>query len=106
VEKVVQFLKSQSEPSYVEDITIDVASPDLNFGGADKDENDDLYQQALALVYQEKKASTSFIQRYLKIGYNRAACLIERMEKDGIVSAPNHVGKREVLARGPQENME
>jgi S-DNA-T family DNA segregation ATPase FtsK/SpoIIIE len=106
VEKVVHFLKAQSEPSYIEDITVDVASSDLNLGGADKDESDELYQQALALVYQEKKASTSFIQRYLKIGYNRAACLIERMEKDGIVSAPNHVGKREVLARGPQENME
>jgi S-DNA-T family DNA segregation ATPase FtsK/SpoIIIE len=106
VEKVVHFLKSQSEPSYIEDITVDTSSSDLNFGGADKDEGDELYQQALALVYQEGKASTSFIQRYLKIGYNRAACLIEKMEKDGIVSAPNHVGKREVLVKRPQEDME
>lgn len=106
VEKVVHFLKSQSEPSYIEDITVDTSSSDLNFGGSDKDEGDELYQQALALVYQEGKASTSFIQRYLKIGYNRAACLIEKMEKDGIVSAPNHVGKREVLVKRPQEDME
>ncbi len=56
--------------------------------------------QAVALVCREKKASTSFVQRHLQIGYNRAARLIERMEADGVVSAANHVGKREVLARG------
>jgi len=106
VEKVVQFLKSQSEPSYIEDITIDNSSPELNFEGQGGDEEDELYNQALALVYREHKASTSFIQRYLKIGYNRAARLIEKMEEDGIISKPNHVGKREVLSRGPQEDIE
>jgi S-DNA-T family DNA segregation ATPase FtsK/SpoIIIE len=104
VEKVVQFLKSQSPPSYIEDITIDPSSPELDFEGEGNDEEDALYQQALSLVYREGKASTSFIQRYLKIGYNRAARLIEQMEEEGIISRPNHVGKREVLGRGSQED--
>lgn len=104
VEKVVEFLKSQSEPSYIEDITIDSASPDLNLGGEEGDAENALYQQALAIVYRERKASTSFIQRHLRIGYNRAARLVDQMEQEGIVSAANHSGKREVLVRGPQEN--
>jgi S-DNA-T family DNA segregation ATPase FtsK/SpoIIIE len=99
VEKVVSFLKSQSMPSYIEDITVDPSSPELGFGEEEGSKEDALYQQALALVYREGKASTSFIQRHLKIGYNRAACLMEQMEEEGIVSSPNHVGKREVLSR-------
>ena len=99
VEKVVQFLKSQSEPSYVEDITVDPTAPELNFGGEENSQEDALYQQALELVYREQKASTSFIQRHLKIGYNRAARLIDKMEEEGLISGPNHVGKREVLAK-------
>lgn len=104
VEKVVAFLKSQSEPTYIEDITVDSSSPELNFEGEENDGDNALYQQALAIVYRERKASTSFIQRHLKIGYNRAARLVDQMEQEGIVSAANHVGKREVLVRGPQEN--
>lgn len=104
VEKVVEFLKSQSEPTYIEDITVDTSSPDLNLGGEEGDGEGALYQQALAIVYRERKASTSFIQRHLRIGYNRAARLIDQMEQDGIVSAANHSGKREVLVRGPEEN--
>lgn len=104
VEKVVEFLKSQSDPTYIEDITIDNSSPDLNLGGEEGDADNALYQQALAIVYRERKASTSFIQRHLRIGYNRAARLVDQMEQDGIVSAANHSGKREVLVRGPQEN--
>ena len=69
-----------------------------NTGGADA-----LYDQAVAIVARERRASTSFIQRHLKIGYNRAATLIERMESDGVVSQANHVGKREVLVRNPDE---
>lgn len=104
VEKVVEFLKSQSEPTYIEDITIDNSSPEFNMEGEDSEGDGALYQQALAIVYRERKASTSFIQRHLKIGYNRAARLVDQMEQDGIVSPANHVGKREVLVRGPQEN--
>lgn len=104
VEKVVTFLKSQSEPTYLEDITVDTSAPDLDLGGEEGDGENALYQQALAIVYREKKASTSFIQRHLRIGYNRAARLIDQMEQDGIVSAANHSGKREVLVRGPEEN--
>lgn len=104
VEKVVQFLKSQSEPTYIEEITLDASSSEVPFGEEENTGENALYQQALALIYREHKASTSFIQRHLKIGYNRAACLIEQMEAEGIVSAPNHVGKREVLARRPQED--
>ncbi|MBA3814316.1 MAG: DNA translocase FtsK 4TM domain-containing protein [Alphaproteobacteria bacterium] len=104
VEKVVEFLKSQSEPTYLDDITVDTSSPDLDLGAGEGDGENALYQQALAIVYREKKASTSFIQRHLRIGYNRAARLIDQMEQDGIVSAANHSGKREVLVRGPEEN--
>ncbi len=100
VEKVVQFLKTQSPPSYIEDITVDPSSPDLDFGESNGGEEDALYQQALTLVRQEGKASTSFVQRHLKIGYNRAARLIDQMEDEGIISAANHVGRREVLSKG------
>ncbi|PZQ44427.1 MAG: cell division protein FtsK [Micavibrio aeruginosavorus] len=97
VENVVNFLKSQAEPSYIEDIT------EGDFEGGEFGEEgggeqcDELYDQAVALVAREQKASTSFIQRHLQIGYNRAARIIEEMEKQGVVGKSNHVGKREVL---------
>ncbi|WP_445681681.1 DNA translocase FtsK 4TM domain-containing protein [Radicibacter daui] len=101
VEKSVNHLKAQGEPLYIDNITED---PDEGgaFGleddvGGNGESGDDLYDQAIALVARERKASTSFIQRHLQIGYNRAARLIERMEKEGVVSRANHVGKREVL---------
>ncbi len=96
VEEVVSFLKTQGAPVYMDDITAD-ESEDAAFEGSSAGERDELYDQAVALVLNERKASTSFVQRYLKIGYNRAATIIERMEKEGVVSPANHVGKREVL---------
>jgi S-DNA-T family DNA segregation ATPase FtsK/SpoIIIE len=101
VEAVVRFLKDRGgEPVYVEDVTEDpdeapTALESEDAGGS----GDQLYDQAVALVCRERKASTSFVQRHLHIGYNRAARLIERMEREGVVSPANHVGKREVLGR-------
>ncbi|MBX3453363.1 DNA translocase FtsK [Ferrovibrio sp.] len=103
VERVVKVLKDQAEPVYVEAVTADAESkfglPGMGGDGEGGDEADQLYDQAVALVCRERKASTSFIQRHLQIGYNRAARIMERMEKEGVVGAANHVGKREVLAR-------
>ena len=95
VERVTDFLRASGEPSYIEGIT---EEPDAAGGGIDEDaEQDPLYDRAVALVAAERKASTSFVQRHLQIGYNRAARIIERMESEGVVSQANHVGKREVL---------
>jgi S-DNA-T family DNA segregation ATPase FtsK/SpoIIIE len=100
VEQVVAHLKAQGEPTYNEAIMED------DEGGGDFDamgfgdgegSGDELYDRAVALVARERKASTSFIQRHLQIGYNRAARIIEKMEQEGVVSQANHVGKREVL---------
>ena len=95
VEQVTDFLRAQARPSYIAEVTEepDSTSPDLGDAAAD----DPLYDQAVALVARERKASTSFIQRHLQIGYNRAARIIERMETQGVVGQANHVGKREVL---------
>jgi S-DNA-T family DNA segregation ATPase FtsK/SpoIIIE len=99
VERVVSFLKTRGEPDYIEEITEDDGGPIDPFGGDDEGgSGDGLYDQAVALVCRERKASTSFVQRHLQIGYNRAARLIEKMEGEGVVSQANHVGKREVLA--------
>ncbi len=101
VERVVSFLKTRGVPEYIDEITEDDdTSLDPLAGDADDESGDKLYAQAVAVVCREGKASTSFVQRHLQIGYNRAARIIERMEAEGIVSAANHVGKREVLARG------
>ncbi len=102
VEAVANFLKTQGEPEYVSDVTEgELNASDKNvfdntsMGGSGSDE--DLYRQALEIVRNDKKASTSYIQRRLRIGYNRAASLIDRMEDEGIVSAPDHVGRREII---------
>jgi DNA segregation ATPase FtsK/SpoIIIE, S-DNA-T family len=99
VERVVSFLKIRGEPDYIDEITEDDEAP-FGLPGAEDEGGlgDALYAQAVAVVSRERKASTSFVQRHLQIGYNRAARIIERMEAEGIVSAANHVGKREVLA--------
>ena len=94
VANVVKFIKSQGKPSYVDGITEDRENKinnNLN------EETDELYVEAVKLVISEKQASTSFIQRRFRIGYNRAATIIERMEQDQIVSEANKLGRREVL---------
>jgi S-DNA-T family DNA segregation ATPase FtsK/SpoIIIE len=104
VEAVVEYLREQGEPAYLDEVTEHVededgpAMPAGAVGGNTSSENA-LYDQAVAIVARDRKASTSYLQRCLTIGYNRAAKLIEQMEKDGIVSPANHVGKREVLVR-------
>lgn len=105
VEKVVQFLKAQGEPTYIEAIT-ECEDEDENGwgkGGGESSSGDALYDQAVELVCRERKASTSFIQRHLQIGYNRAARLMDQLEEQGIVSAANHAGKREVIGRSLDE---
>ncbi|MEZ5914979.1 MAG: DNA translocase FtsK 4TM domain-containing protein [Parvularculaceae bacterium] len=102
VEKVVEFLKKQGSPSYVQEVTElreddDIgALAGLDIGG-NTSSGDALYDKAVAIVMRDRKASTSYIQRRLQIGYNRAATLIERMEEEGVVSAANHAGKRDIL---------
>ena len=97
VENVVRFLKSQGAPSYIEAITDEAMNGGIDGFDEPEKTGDALYDRAVALVAREGKASTSFIQRHLQIGYNRAARIIETMEKEGVVSQANHVGKREVL---------
>ncbi|MCC7305303.1 MAG: DNA translocase FtsK 4TM domain-containing protein [Alphaproteobacteria bacterium] len=105
VEKVVDFLKEQGEPAYIDEVTEgdddygDSEVLNAMFGGEGGEGADELYDQAVALVAREGKASTSFVQRYLQIGYNRAARIIEEMERQGVISKANAVGKREVLIR-------
>jgi DNA segregation ATPase FtsK/SpoIIIE, S-DNA-T family len=102
VVKVVEFLKKQGKPEYVQEVTElrdedeDGAFDGLDIGG-NTSSGDALYDKAVAIVMRDRKASTSYIQRRLQIGYNRAATLIERMEQEGVVSAPNHSGKRDIL---------
>ena len=101
VEEVVRFLKTQGRPEYLDAVTEEPDEEDGDpyalMGSGNGSSGDDLYDKALAIVARERKATTSYIQRRLQIGYNRAASLIERMEQDGVVSKPNHKGLREVL---------
>ena len=97
IEKINSFLKSQGDPEYVNEI-LNLSSESLSDDGSeDSDQDDELYNKALEIVKSEGKASTSFLQRKLQIGYNRAARIIDIMESRGIVSKANHVGKRELL---------
>ncbi|MGF1455859.1 MAG: DNA translocase FtsK 4TM domain-containing protein [Alphaproteobacteria bacterium] len=103
VEDVVGYLKDQGQPAYVDAILEETEDGetesffDLISGNSGEDTGDDLFDRAVAIVARDRKASTSYIQRKLQIGYNRAARLIERMEEEGMISPANHVGKREVL---------
>jgi S-DNA-T family DNA segregation ATPase FtsK/SpoIIIE len=105
VEKIVRHLKSQGQPLYLDAVTAeddfdDEGSAVFDTTGMGGAEGADLYQQAVQIVTRDRKASTSYIQRRLQIGYNRAASLIERMEQEGVVGQPNHAGKREILVGG------
>jgi len=108
VEKVVRHLKSQGAPEYLEAVTAEDLNEDgqtvfdnTAMGGS---EGGDLYQQAVQVVTRDRKASTSYIQRRLQIGYNRAASLMERMEQEGIVGQANHAGKREILVESAEDD--
>jgi len=104
VEKVVRHLKKQGVPAYLDAVTDEAENDDED--GAEASEygssGDDLYDQAVAVVLRDRKASTSYVQRRLGIGYNRAATLIERMENEGLIGAANHAGKREILVGGDE----
>jgi S-DNA-T family DNA segregation ATPase FtsK/SpoIIIE len=109
VERVVRHLKSQGVPEYLEAVTAEdpqdeYGNPIFDSTAMGAGEGGDLYQQAVAIVTRDRKASTSYIQRRLQIGYNRAASLMERMEKEGIVGQPNHAGKREILVEAADED--
>jgi S-DNA-T family DNA segregation ATPase FtsK/SpoIIIE len=109
VEKVVRHLKSQGVPQYLEAVTAEAPDEDGDQAVFDAtamgaEEGTDLYQQAVQVVTRDRKASTSYIQRRLQIGYNRAASLMERMEKEGIVGQPNHAGKREILVEADEQD--
>ena len=96
IEKINNFLRSQAEPDYVDEILNFADEKELN-ESKNQGEKDELYQTAIEIIKTEGKASTSFLQRKLQIGYNRAARIIDMMESEGIVSKANHVGKRDVL---------
>jgi DNA segregation ATPase FtsK/SpoIIIE, S-DNA-T family len=108
VEKVVRHLKAQGVPQYLEAVTVEEpqdedGNPVFDSTAMGAPEGGDLYQQAVQVVTRDRKASTSYIQRRLQIGYNRAASLMERMEKEGIVGQANHAGKREILVEAAEE---
>ena len=104
VEAVAKYLRTQGTPQYLEEVTAGGEDEDGDIGAFDLGEGgggNELYDQAVAVVTRDGKASTSYIQRRLQIGYNRAASLMERMEREGVVGAANHAGKREILASPP-----
>lgn len=110
VEKVVRHLKTQGQPEYLEAVTAEEPTEDedgavFDATGMGGDGGGDLFQQAVAIVKRDRKASTSYIQRRLQIGYNRAASLMERMELEGIVGPANHAGKREILVEEEDSHM-
>jgi DNA segregation ATPase FtsK/SpoIIIE, S-DNA-T family len=105
VEKIVRFLKAQGAPEYVDAVTEEVedesyGDPGAMAGAEGGGSGDELYDQAVAVVLRDKKVSTSYVQRRLQVGYNKAASLIERMEKEGLISSANGTGKREILVPG------
>jgi S-DNA-T family DNA segregation ATPase FtsK/SpoIIIE len=115
VEKVVTHLKAQGRPEYLGTVTEDAEEADevpeddvavFDKSGMAEEDGQDLYDKAVKVVLRDKKCSTSYIQRRLQIGYNRAASLVERMEREGLVGAANHVGKRSIIAGGGRDAIE
>ena len=104
---MVRHLKTQGSPEYLEAVTAEEPTDEdgavFDQTGMGSDGGGDLFSQAVAIVKRDRKASTSYIQRRLQIGYNRAASLMERMELEGIVGQANHAGKREILLGGENE---
>lgn len=110
VEEIVAHLQTQGVPEYLEAITNEEevetsAVLDAMTGGSSDGGEGDLYDQAVAIILRDKKASTSYVQRRLSIGYNRAASIIEKMEQEGVISAPNHSGKREILVGNSEDTI-
>ena len=108
VEAVVEYLREQGAPDYLDEVTESTEDDEGAAGGAtaiagSTNGENELYDQAVAIVARDRKASTSYLQRCLTIGYNRAAKLIEQMEREGVISSANHVGRREVLVRAERE---
>ena len=97
IDKVNNFLRNQAEPDYIDENLNFTDEKEINEKNKDNSDTDELYNEALGIIKSEGKASTSFLQRKLQIGYNRAARIIDQMEDNGEVSKANHVGKREVL---------
>jgi len=97
IEKVNNYLRGQAEPNYIDEILNFVDEKETGEGSSNLSDKDELYQAAIDIIRSEGKASTSFLQRKLQIGYNRAARIVDMMEADGVVSKANHVGKRDVL---------
>ena len=107
---MVRHLKTQGQPEYLEAVTAEEPTEDedgavFDATGMGSDGAGDLFSQAVAIVKRDRKASTSYIQRRLQIGYNRAASLMERMELEGIVGPANHAGKREILVEEEDSHM-
>tara|TARA_A100000164_G_scaffold245488_1_gene218306 strand:- start:443 stop:955 length:513 start_codon:yes stop_codon:yes gene_type:complete len=97
IEKINNFLRSQAEPNYVDEILNYTDEKGTDSSSLTEGSKDELYNSAVDIIKSEGKASTSFLQRKLQIGYNRAARIIDMMEEEGVVSSANHVGKRDVL---------
>lgn len=100
VEEIANYLRKQAKPNYVDDVTTsDEEFGDMGSSSSKSSSGDKMYDEAVSIVIRDQKVSTSYIQRVLKIGYNKAANIIEQMEKDGIISAPDHVGRRQILMK-------
>ena len=97
VEQIAAFFKAQGSPSYLEDITREPEETDLGSNTGEGEGSNSLFDQAVAIVARDRKASTSYVQRKLSIGYNRAANLIERMEAEGMIGPSGAGGKREIF---------